>query len=98
MASIEDIDNAIEALNLPRDMLIIMQCVSQYPCDVKNVNLKVIETLKNKYKTNVGLSDHTLAFVPAVATSMGATVIEKHVTLDRTMKGIYQSGRLREQN
>ena len=98
MASIEDIDNAIEALSLPRDMLIIMQCVSQYPCDVKNVNLKVIETLKNKYKTNVGLSDHTSGIiVPAVATSMGATVIEKHVTLDRTMKGTDQPGSLEEQ-
>lgn len=98
MASIEDIDNAIEALDLPKELLIIMQCVSQYPCDVKNVNLKVIETLKNKYKTNVGLSDHTSGIiVPAVATSMGATVIEKHVTLDRTMKGTDQPGSLEEQ-
>ncbi len=98
MASIEDIDNAIDALDLPKEMLIIMQCVSQYPCDVKNVNLKVIETLKNKYKTNVGLSDHTSGIiVPAVATSMGATVIEKHVTLDRTMKGTDQPGSLEEQ-
>ena len=97
MASIEDIDNAIEALDLPKKMLIIMQCVSQYPCDVENVNLKVINTLKNKYKTNVGLSDHTSGIiVPAVATSMGATVIEKHVTSDRTMKGTDQPGSLEE--
>jgi len=98
MASVEDIDYAIDALNLPEDMLIIMQCVSQYPCDVENVNLKVIETLKNKYKINVGLSDHTTGIIiPAVATSMGATVIEKHVTLDRTMKGTDQPGSLEKQ-
>lgn len=97
MASIEDIDNALKALQLPKDKLIIMQCTSEYPCALENVNLKVMDTLKEKYKINVGLSDHTSGvIVSAAASAIGATVIEKHVTLDRTMKGTDQPGSLEE--
>jgi sialic acid synthase SpsE/spore coat polysaccharide biosynthesis protein SpsF (cytidylyltransferase family) len=97
MASIEDIDLAIESLGLAKEKLIIMHCVSQYPCDMKNVNLNVIRTLENKYKLNVGLSDHTSGIIAsAVATAVGAKIIEKHVTLDRCMKGTDQPGSLEE--
>lgn len=97
MASIEDIDNALKALQLPKDMLIIMQCTSEYPCALENVNLKVMDTLKEKYKVNIGLSDHTSGvIVSAAASAIGASVIEKHVTLDRTMKGTDQPGSLEE--
>lgn len=97
MASIEDIDNALQALQLPKDKLIIMQCTSEYPCALENVNLKVMDTLKEKYKVNIGLSDHTSGvIVSASASAIGATVIEKHVTLDRTMKGTDQPGSLEE--
>lgn len=97
MASLEDIDNALQALQLPKDMLIIMQCTSEYPCALENVNLKVMDTLKEKYKVNIGLSDHTSGvIVSASASAIGATVIEKHVTLDRTMKGTDQPGSLEE--
>ena len=97
MASMEDIDNALKALQLPKDMLIIMQCTSEYPCALENVNLKVMHTLKEKYKVNIGLSDHTSGvIVSASASAIGASVIEKHVTLDRTMKGTDQPGSLEE--
>jgi sialic acid synthase SpsE/spore coat polysaccharide biosynthesis protein SpsF (cytidylyltransferase family) len=97
MASIEDIDNALQALQLPKDKLIIMQCTSEYPCALEHVNLKVLGTLKEKYKVNIGLSDHTSGvIVSASASAIGATVIEKHVTLDRTMKGTDQPGSLEE--
>jgi sialic acid synthase len=97
MASIEDIDNALQALQLPKDKLIIMQCTSEYPCALDNVNLKVMNTLKERYKVNIGLSDHTSGvIVSASASAIGATVIEKHVTLDRTMKGTDQPGSLEE--
>lgn len=97
MASIEDIDNALQALQLPKDMLIIMQCTSEYPCALENVNLKVMGTLKEKYMVNIGLSDHTSGvIVSASASAIGAAVIEKHVTLDRTMKGTDQPGSLEE--
>lgn len=97
MASVDDIDVALSILNLPKNKLIITQCTSQYPCDVRNVNLKVMNTLREKYKVNVGLSDHTSGvIISASASAIGATVIEKHVTLDRTMKGTDQPGSLEE--
>lgn len=97
MASIEDIDQALETLNLPKDLLIIMQCTSEYPCALDNVNLRAMNTLRKKYGYNVGLSDHTSGvIVSAAASALGATVIEKHVTLDRSMKGTDQPGSLEE--
>jgi len=97
MASIDDIDVAIEALQLPKNKLIITQCTSEYPCDLRNVNLKVMATLKDKYKVNIGLSDHTSGvIISSAAAAMGAPLIEKHVSLDRTMKGTDQPGSLEE--
>ena len=97
MASVEDIDVAIETLQLPKNKLIITQCTSQYPCDVRNVNLKAMATMKDKYKVNVGLSDHTSGvIISSAAAAIGAPIIEKHVTLDRTMKGTDQPGSLEE--
>lgn len=97
MASVEDIDIAIDVLNLTNDKLIITQCTSQYPCDVRNVNLRVMATLRKSYKVNVGLSDHTSGIiVSSAASALGAVLIEKHVSLDRTMKGTDQPGSLEE--
>jgi sialic acid synthase len=95
MASMEDIDTAIETLKLGKDKLIIMQCTSQYPCALENVNLKAMETLKEKFGFLTGFSDHTSGVVISTAAAvMGAPIIEKHVTLDRTMKGTDQPGSL----
>jgi sialic acid synthase SpsE/spore coat polysaccharide biosynthesis protein SpsF (cytidylyltransferase family) len=97
MADFEDIDDAIEALNIEKSKLIIMQCTSEYPCKLENVNLNAIKTLKDKYKVVVGLSDHTSGvIISAAAPLMGASIIEKHITLDRTMKGTDQPGSLEE--
>jgi len=97
MASIEDIDVAIETLQLPKNKLVITQCTSQYPCDVRNVNLRVMGTLRDRYKLNVGLSDHTSGvIISSAAAAIGAPLIEKHVSLDRTMKGTDQPGSLEE--
>ena len=93
MASMEDIDTAIETLQLGKDKLIIMQCTSQYPCALENVNLKAMDTLKDKFGFITGFSDHTSGVVISTAAAvMGAPIIEKHVTLDRTMKGTDQPG------
>lgn len=95
MASMEDIDTAIETLQLGKDKLIIMQCTSQYPCALENVNLKAMDTLKEKFGFLTGFSDHTSGVVISTAAAvMGAPIIEKHVTLDRTMKGTDQPGSL----
>lgn len=95
MADLEDIDDALTALKGTPQSVIIMQCTSEYPCHLENVNLKAMETLRNKYKCIVGLSDHTSGvIVSAAAAVMGACIIEKHITLDRTMKGTDQPGSL----
>ena len=95
MADLEDIDDAFTALQRGPESLILMQCTSEYPCHLENVNLKAMETLKNRYQTIVGLSDHTSGvIVSAAASVMGAQLIEKHITLDRTMKGTDQPGSL----
>ncbi|RPD91712.1 hypothetical protein EGM88_14320 [Aureibaculum marinum] len=95
MASLEDIDAAVDALQLGKDKLMILQCTSQYPCALENVNLKVMDTLKERYGFITGFSDHTSGVVVSTAAAvMGAAIIEKHITLDRTMKGTDQPGSL----
>ena len=95
MADIEDIDDAFRALKRGAESVIIMQCTSEYPCHLENVNLKAINTLRKKYNCIVGLSDHTSGvIISAAASVMGAHLIEKHITLDRTMKGTDQPGSL----
>lgn len=97
MAGLKEIDNALKALDMDISKVIIMQCTSQYPCSLENVNMKAIETIKERYKCVAGLSDHTSGVIVASsAILMGASIIEKHVTLDRTMKGTDQPGSLEE--
>lgn len=67
---------------------IILHCTSAYPTALEDVNLTAIVTMQKKLGGEVGLSDHTSSLViPAAAVAMGATVIEKHMTLDREMDG-----------
>lgn len=95
MADYSDIDLALKTLNMPYDKVIIMQCTSEYPCPPKNTNLNVITEFMNKYKNIIGFSDHTTGILaPVLATMKGAKIIEKHITLDRTMKGTDQVGSL----
>lgn len=97
MADLDDIENAMKALNAKPNSLVIMQCTSEYPCKLENVNLRAMDTLKKKYGYLVGLSDHTSGvIVSAAAAVLGAVMIEKHITLDRTMKGTDQPGSLEE--
>lgn len=68
--------------------LVLLHCVTQYPVPFKEVNLKAIQTLMKNFQIPVGYSDHTLGIEVAIAAvAMGAEVIEKHLTLDRSLKG-----------
>lgn len=97
MADFDDIDDALDALNAKQNKVIIMQCTSEYPCKLENVNLRAMDTLKEKYGYVVGLSDHTSGVVISTAAVVhGAALVEKHVSLDRTMKGTDQAGSLEE--
>lgn len=89
MSTLGEVEKAVDVLleNGARDVE-LMHCTTDYPTDVEDVNLNAMLTLKNAFQLQVGYSDHTLGFEAAVAAvSMGAVTIEKHITLDREMKG-----------
>lgn len=66
----------------------LLHCTTNYPCPIDEVNLRAMNTLKDAFKCQIGYSDHTMGIeVPIAAVAMGADIIEKHFTLDRTMDG-----------
>ena len=89
-STIEEIDFAIQTIKKNgNNKLALLQCTASYPTPVESLNLAVISELKQRYRIPVGLSDHsTDPFVaPLVAIGFGATIIEKHFTLSRKLKG-----------
>ncbi len=93
MASMEDIEDAVNILGKDRQDIIILQCISQYPADLERVNLKVMKTLREKFGKITGYSDHTTGIIAALTASiLGAAVIEKHITLNKAMKGSDHAG------
>jgi len=89
MATLGEIEDALTVIRSERnDDIVLLQCTSLYPSPIDVVNLNVIQTLQVTFKIPIGLSDHTLGIhIPIAAVAKGATVIEKHYTLDRSMKG-----------
>jgi N-acetylneuraminate synthase len=69
--------------------IILLQCVSSYPTPLDKMNISVLETLRTRFKIPTGLSDHTEhpTIAPIVATTLGAAVIEKHITLNKSLSG-----------
>ncbi len=81
-----------EAVNILREngcpSVSVLHCNTQYPTPFEDVNLRVMDSLREELKLDVGYSDHTLGIeVPIAAVAMGATIIEKHFTLNKTMEG-----------
>jgi len=81
-----------EALKIIRQQgvseVLLLHCVTSYPAKVEEVNLRAIQTLKCAFKLPVGFSDHTLGVtIPIAAVALGACIIEKHFTLDKTLPG-----------
>lgn len=96
MAGKKELDEALAVINKSHDNISILHCVSQYPTEPQNINLNTINYLQKNYaKYVIGYSDHTIGIsVPVAACAMGARIIEKHITLDRRMKGTDQAGSL----
>ena len=96
MAGKKELDDALEIISKYHNNISILHCVSQYPTHPKNVNLKTITYLQKNYPDyTIGYSDHTIGISsPVAAVAMGAKIIEKHITLDRQLKGTDQSGSL----
>lgn len=91
MCEIEDVQAAVNALynnGLSKENLILLHCNTEYPTPFEDVNLLAMQTIAERFGTQVGYSDHTRGIeVPIAAVALGATVIEKHFTLDRTLPG-----------
>jgi len=89
MASIGEIEDAINiCLGNGNDQLIVLHCVSSYPCDIKTSNLNRIKKISDTFNVLTGFSDHTEELeTPAFAVVAGANVIEKHITLNKNLDG-----------
>ena len=91
MSNILEIENAIEVLvkhGLQREKLTLLHCNSEYPSPYGDLNLKAIKSMKDYFGLEVGLSDHSEGFEATLAAvALGATIIEKHFTLDNQLEG-----------
>ena len=91
MATLKEVQLAMDVLlkaGVKKDNLTILHCNTEYPTPMEDVNLKAMLTIRDELGVKVGYSDHTLGIeVPVVAVALGASVIEKHFTLDRTLPG-----------
>jgi N,N'-diacetyllegionaminate synthase len=91
MATLGEIETALDVLDgagTPRERVTVLHCNTEYPTPMADVNLRAMLTIRDAFDVAVGYSDHTLGIEVAVAaTAMGASVIEKHFTLDRSLSG-----------
>ncbi len=96
MAGKRELDEALEVIVKHHEKIAILHCTSEYPTRPENVNLRSITYLQKHYPQYIiGFSDHTIGIAaPLAAAAMGAKIIEKHVTIDRRMKGTDQAGSL----
>lgn len=88
-----ELDEVAESVEVLREAgvseLVLLQCVAAYPTPLSDINVRVVETLRQEFDTLSGLSDHTLDPVtaPSAAVALGAVIVEKHFTLDKSMDG-----------
>ncbi|WDU80203.1 N-acetylneuraminate synthase [Lysinibacillus sp. G01H] len=89
-ANFEEVKRIYETENkdILKEKVTILQCTTEYPTPIEDLNLKSIQFLSDTFGTKVGLSDHSEGIIaPSIAVALGATVIEKHFTLDKNMEG-----------
>jgi N,N'-diacetyllegionaminate synthase len=91
MATLGEIEAALDACEIagtPRSRVTVLHCNTEYPTPMSDVNLRAMCSIRDAFGVAVGYSDHTLGIeVPIAAVALGATVIEKHLTLDRNLPG-----------
>lgn len=91
MSNMDDIKNALKVFvdaGISKDNISILHCNTEYPTPMKDVNLLAMKTIQTELDIEIGYSDHTLGIeVPIAAVALGAKVIEKHFTLDRSLPG-----------
>jgi len=95
MSSMLDVKKAVNIFKKKRCPFILMHSVSQYPCPIENLNLKMIQSLKKVFKCEVGYSGHESSVSPSIyAACLGSNYIERHITIDRAMWGTDQAASL----
>lgn len=91
MANLDEIKDALNVLvnaGTPKKCITVLHATTEYPCPIEDVNLRAMQTIADAFSVRVGYSDHTKGIeVPIAAVALGAVVIEKHFTLDRSMDG-----------
>ncbi len=89
MSTLVEVEKAVKTIQaISNAPLSLLHCTTNYPCPMDQVNLLAMLTMKREFNLPIGYSDHTLGIeVPVAATALGATIIEKHFTLDRTLEG-----------
>lgn len=98
MSTLDEIDKVVNTFRKYRCSFTLLHCCSTYPMNNREANLLMIPELKKRYNVEVGYSGHSAGIIDAVlAVALGATVIEKHITLDRSMYGSDQSASLEPQ-
>jgi len=88
MSEIQEVDRAVEIMRDEKAEFALLHCNSTYPAPLKDLNLQCIQTLKERYGCEVGYSGHEFRLGTTVAAVyLGATILERHITIDRTMWG-----------
>jgi sialic acid synthase SpsE len=88
MSTLAEVDQAVDRIQRCTDQLILLQCTSAYPSDFADINLRVMETFRKRYDVLVGYSGHERGIaVSEAAATLGACVVERHFTKDRTLPG-----------
>ena len=92
MSTLDEIDTAIKILESGGNDVALLHCTSTYPCPLNEINLRMIPTLRERYSVPVGYSGHETGLVPTwAAVALGSTIVERHITLDRSMWGSDQA-------
>jgi N,N'-diacetyllegionaminate synthase len=88
MSDLGEVEDAVDVLKEENAEFVLLHCVSNYPTRPKEVNLRAMDTLEQAFNVPTGFSDHTMdTHIPVAAVARGATVIEKHFTLDKSLEG-----------
>jgi sialic acid synthase SpsE len=89
MSTLDEVKDAVNAIKSEgNEQIVVLHCTTNYPCPFREVNLRSMITMQKELNCIVGYSDHTLGIlVPIMATALGAAVIEKHFTIDKSLPG-----------
>ena len=88
MSTLDEIDSVVKIFDKNKSDFALLHCTSTYPCPLNEINLSMIPILRERYSVPIGYSGHETGLVPTwAAVALEATIVERHITLDRAMWG-----------